>query len=61
MNLDFLDNGLPIEHNDSIDISAEIKNFINYCKTIKKKPSELTEEELNAFYKKAFIANKIKP
>lgn len=52
MKLDFLDNGLPIEHNEDVDISSEISKFRDYCNSIRKTPEQLTAEELNNFYKK---------
>ena len=50
MNLDFLDNGLPIERNENVDISNEISKFRYYCKSKGKTPEQLTKEELNEFY-----------
>lgn len=50
MNLDFLDDGLPIEHNENIDISSEISKFKDYCNSVGKTPEQLTDEELNKFY-----------
>lgn len=50
MNLDFLDNGLPVERIDSEIASQEIFEYRQYCKSIGKKPGHLTQEELEAFY-----------
>lgn len=52
MNLDFLDNGLPIEHSENIDVSSEISKFRDYCRSKGKTPEQLTKEELNEFYNK---------
>ena len=49
-NLDFLDAGLPAEHNDN-DVSHEISHFLEFCKNTNKRPEQLTDRELNLFYK----------
>lgn len=51
MNLDFLDNGLPVESGNFEKASEDIHEFRAYCKLLGKKPSELTENELNKFHK----------
>lgn len=49
MNLDFLDYGLPVEpgNAEAVKIVAE---FRKYCKSLNKKPSQLTKKELEEFY-----------
>ena len=54
-NLDFLDAGLPVEHNDS-NISHEISKFLQFCKKINKRPGKLTDDEFNLFYKEQINA-----
>ncbi len=51
MNLDFLDNGLPLVSGNYEKSVEEITRFRLYCKKIGKKPSELTERELNDYHK----------
>lgn len=50
MNLDFLDNGLPVERIDPEIASQEIFEYRQYCKSIGKKPGHLTQDELEVFY-----------
>ena len=50
MSLDFLDNGLPVESGNWENGSKDVSAFRAYCNSIGKRASELTEEELNAFY-----------
>lgn len=57
MNLDFLDNGLSLEYNEDADTSVEISEFLKYCKSIKKRPEQLTGKELKAFYEKVGANN----
>lgn len=49
MNLDFLDNGLPLESGNYEKAAEEITRFRLYCERIGKKTSELTEQELNDY------------
>ena len=51
MNLEFLDNGLPVEWTDPEVASREIFEFRQYCASIGKKPSQLTKAELENFHK----------
>lgn len=50
--LDFLDYGLPTEHIQKVDVSAEITKFKEYCEWLGKKPEQLTQEELQKYYEK---------
>jgi hypothetical protein len=50
MNLDFLDNGLPIVPGQGGLAGEEIINFRKYCKSLGKTPSQLTMEELEKYY-----------
>lgn len=45
-NLNFLDNGLPLESGNFEISSNEISKFREFCCYLGKKPSELTEVEL---------------
>lgn len=49
MNLDFLDNGIPLESGNEDKASEDMHKFRSYCKKIGKRASELTEEELERF------------
>ena len=49
-NLNFLDNGLPLESGNFEISSNEISKFREFCYYIDKKPSELTEVELVKYY-----------
>ena len=51
MNLDFLDNGLPLESGNYKKSTEEMSRFIGYCKKVGKMPSELTEQELSDYHK----------
>lgn len=51
MDLDFLDNGLPVEREDPEVASREILEYRRYCKSIGKRPGHLTQEELETFWK----------
>lgn len=50
MTLDFLDNGLSLEHGNEEVAKNEIEKFKQYCKQINKNPQELTDEELKQYY-----------
>ena len=50
-NLSFLDYGLPVEHTSDVDVSEEIAKFREYCRLPDKKPEQLTEEQLQRYYK----------
>lgn len=50
MNLDFLDEGLPVEHGNT-EAPKVIAKFMKYCKSLNKKASQLTEKELKEFQK----------
>lgn len=51
MNYDFLDHGLPVEPANGEDASREIAKFRKYCAQLGKTASELSEDELNEYYK----------
>lgn len=51
MNLDFLDNGLPVESGNFETASEDMRKFRAYCKSLGKTASELTEDELETFRK----------
>ena len=50
MSLEFLDNGLPVEHTNGEYEMEEIVKFKNYCNILGKTPSQLTKEELKEYY-----------
>ena len=58
--LSFLDNGLVVEPTSDTDVSAEISKFIEYCRSLGKKPGQLTEEELQRFYEMDNPIKKVK-
>ena len=49
MNLDFLDNGIPVESGNFEKASEDVRKLRVYCKRLGKRVSELTEEELEIF------------
>jgi len=49
MNLDFLDCGLPVEHDQEHTIRESMKQFRKYCDSLEKRPCDLTEDELQKF------------
>lgn len=52
MNLDFLDNGLPVKSGNLKKASDDVCRFREYCERLGKKANELTEEELEIFIDK---------
>ena len=50
MNLDFLDNGLPVEPIDFEKASNEIRKFKEFCKNVNKTPGQLSEKDLQKYY-----------
>jgi len=60
MNLEFLDIGLPLEAGNFETTRKEIAKFREYCELLGKKPSQLTSEELQEFYKLSEQFKKVK-
>lgn len=51
MNVDFLDKGTPLTAGQEAIAKEEIAKFRKYCDSLKKAASQLTEKELNEYYK----------
>ena len=49
MNLDFLDFGLPVESGHEETATECVRKFREYCLSLGKRASELTEDELEKF------------
>ena len=50
MNLERLDVGLPVEHDEHDVASNELYKFRQYCKALGKEASQLTNNELESYY-----------
>ena len=51
MKLDFLDNGIPVEQGQFELVKNEVAKFRKYCESLNKPASQLTERELEEYYK----------
>ena len=49
MNLDFLDNGIPVEPGNEKVAHESMRRFRKYCESLGKRACDLTEEELEKF------------